>query len=120
MRWRTASTYSGSGARPSSGLMVVRTRRAPVTVMKAPMAMPAQASTSRPVACCTSAQARMMPVVMTSFLESAAAASSGSESIRRPSLRLKASIQSFTSIEPTRIATKSGLNLVGSGSMSLS
>ena len=53
----------------------------------------------KPVACEISAAAKTEPEVMTSFLESCAVAMSVSESMRLPSVRLNAAIQSLTSMD---------------------
>ena len=61
------------------------------------------------------AAARTAAEVMTSFLLSAAVAASVSEEILRPSARLKAAIQSLTSMEATSATTVATPNSVASG-----
>lgn len=116
---RIAWTSLGSGACPSNGLMALRTRPMPLMQMKMPTPRPAQPSRSKPVVCEISAATKTEPEVMTSFLESCAVAMSVSESMRSPSVRLNAAIQSLTSMDKTRAAKESTEYAVGEGLMIL-
>ena len=116
MIWCTRSTTSSLGACPSSGFTVSRTSRRPLTSTNAPTARPTQPSSRTPVAHETIEQARTALVVMTSLRESTAVASRVSDSMRRPSVRLKAISQAFIAIETSMTATSGRPNETSRGS----
>lgn len=90
-------------------LMASRTRPRPLMQMKMPTPRPAQPSRSKPVVCEISAATKTEPEVMTSFLESCAVAMSASESMRSPSVRLNAAIQSLTSMDVASAARETSV-----------
>ena len=111
--WRTSS---GSGAEPSSGSMVSLTSIAPLYKINSDTAMPISPSVGQSRSQVSMAAIKTTLVVITSLRASAAVASSVSESMRRPMVRLRWLIHSLTRMDATSTTTVSQPKPTGVGS----